>query len=343
MPNDIEIKINGIPFLNWNELTVTREIDSIAGSFDLNFVQDDPKRWPLSCGDSINISTPYGSLLTGFIDHIGPDLDSTERSIYVTGRDNTCDIIDCTYPGRKTEFNEQPVDKIVEEIIKPFNITLKNELRTPVISSLKIDPGEKIWESLQTLSKKKGLVFQPSGNGELIISKHVTNRSGVRIEEGFEILDCYANFDHSEVYSEYIVKAMDKKNKPIKVKAVDQSVTRNRPLEIISDTKLSIDEAQKLANWERDQRSSKTLEVSVTVQGWRHRETPWKPNTIITVHSPSINVVEAEMLIKSVCFTFDAEGTTTSLGLSMPDSYQVKPFNNKMNQKIDLKKFNYVK
>ena len=104
MEPSVKILIKGHEFYDWNELNISKNLESVAGSFQFNMVQTEPNFWPISAGDSIQIFLEKRPILHGFVDFLGPDLSSHDRYITVSGRDNTCDLIDCTHKGQKVSF-----------------------------------------------------------------------------------------------------------------------------------------------------------------------------------------------------------------------------------------------
>jgi prophage tail gpP-like protein len=189
---DILIKINGWPFTDWNNLLISKDIESVAGSFEFNLVSKDEEWFPLMEGNQVEILHGKTPVLTGFIDFVGPDLDADDRTIIVSGRDNTGDLVDCTYDGNKTEFvGEQGIDVIATELISQYkdSISLISKLdQVPVLSKFKYDPGEKIWEALERAASEAGVIFQPSGGGDLILTKLASVPEPVKLIEGENIL-----------------------------------------------------------------------------------------------------------------------------------------------------------
>ena len=383
---DILIKINGWPFTDWNNLLISKDIESVAGSFEFNLVSKDEEWFPLMEGNQVEILHGKTPVLTGFIDFVGPDLDADDRTIIVSGRDNTGDLVDCTYDGNKTEFvGEQGIDVIATELISQYkdSISLISKLdQVPVLSKFKYDPGEKIWDALERAASEAGVIFQPSGAGDLILTKLASVPEPVKLIEGENILRCYANYDNSARYSHYTIIAelpgtdaptgeeleddpeavpgedeLDRKdrrevtNKKTFMKhAFDLNVTRYRPLTIIAESKMTYNAAQMRINWEMAVRSARAFEASVTLFGWSYFDRPWLPNQIITIRSPKNEIYDLKVIIKSVDYSFDEDGTTTTLFLTGPDAYKPEQVRQKDERhskksaiKTSVKTYGYIK
>ena len=338
MSNELEIRINGNLFYDWNELSISKDMESLSGSFEFNLVQIEENVWPISNGDKIEIHMGKNNIINGYIEYIGPDLYADDRAIQVVGRDNTCDLIDCTYPGKKTEFTgKQTILDIASELCSSFGISVVSELKSiPTLSNFKIDPGEKVYEALERASRRAGVLFQPSGDGKLVLTQVASEFSGLRFEEGYGLLDAYAVYNDTERFSEYLVKAQDKNNKNVTAKAIDEGISRFRPLELIADSVMTKDEAQKKVDWELAVRVARSLEVSATIQGWSSSANPILPNIIVEIDSPKIRVFSEKLLVKSVDYMFDDDGTTANLTLTRPDAYIPEPVKKKRPEKDSL-------
>ena len=226
----------------------------------------------------------------------------------------------------------------------PFGIEVISELDViPEIKDFKLDPGEKIWDGLERASSKLSILWQPSGDGKLVLTGIKKDHSGVTLMEGYDLLSCYANWNHADVFSEYIVKAQDKSGKPVVKSCINSSVKRYRPLEFVADTTLSGEEAQKKADWEAAIRLSRALEVSASLPGWTHNGSILKPNQIVTLNSPSNRLIEEDLLIKSVDLFFDDDGSTTNLVLTRQKAFAPEPVVTPVPDDDALKRLGYVR
>ena len=357
--SEISVKLNGKYFRDWSNILVTKELETVAGSFEFDLIATESEWFPVLEGDFIEIFHKKTPLITGYIDFIGPDLDSEDRTIIVSGRDNTCDLIDCTYEGNKTEFKGvHRIDTIAEELITQFNISLISELEaTPSLKNFKYDPGEKIRDALERAATQTGVLFQPTGDGRLLLTMLPSEREPVRLVEGENILSCYANYDNSARYSHYSLIAelpasekeesydpesdpeagsgddeldiedrRDVKNPSTILRhARDENIRRYKPLTLIADSKMTPAACQDTINWEMSVRAARAFEASATVQGWDYNGMTWLPNKIIRVHSPKNEIYEQDLLITSVTFSFDEDGTLTTLSLAKANAYKPKP------------------
>lgn len=267
-------------------------------------------------------------------------MSSTERQIEVSGRDNTSDLIDCSHTGSKREFKtKQSVLSVFKEILSQFNIDVKCELLpVPIVENIKIDPGESVFEVLEKIARKLGLILQSSGSGDLVITKISEEYSNIDLRDGIDFLESYSSFNHENCFSHYILKGRDDHHKPIQVELKDGNIKRYRPLEIINSGVISEEEAKKKLKWELTVRQARATEFFASVQGWTINQKPWMPNHIYKICAPSNGIKDELLLLKSCEFYFNEEGTTTELGFSKAGSFKLEP---KIRPTENIKHFGY--
>ena len=141
--------------------------------------------------------------------------------------------------------------------------------------------------------------------------------------------------DASQRYSEYIVKGQSPwanettgfQESQVVGRATDPTVTRYRPLLLISETGSTNKIARERAIWESKVRIGKSLSASLSVQGWRQEEGGelWRPNLLVPVFSRYLKM-NGTMLIRSVSYKrSENDGTVCTLGLVSPLAYSPEP------------------
>lgn len=319
----IRVMAGGRDFQDWNRIRIRRENDALAGSFELNFAQRKKGFWPLKEGDAVRIFQGSFPLFSGYAEVFSPEISSSERSVLISGRDKTADLIDCTVSGQSQEFRgSQPLSAIIKELLRPFD--LASECRChpePFLTDFKADPGEKVISALERISEKSGVFFQSSGDGTLLMSSGKPEDSGFRLEEGRDLLSCQMNLNQSEIYSEYSVRGFEKGEEPFLLRISGSDMSRFRPLELVTDTQLSRKEAEKKLIRERSLRAARSMEVTAELRGWNNPAgEPWKINSLITLHAPSERIHNERLLICAISLNSDEEGSICQLSLCRPSA-----------------------
>ena len=95
---------------------------------------------------------------------------------------------------------------------------------------------------------------------------------------------------------------------------------RHRPLVLLAEQGLSLQDAQDRVRWEAAVRRGRSREIDVTVHGWREKRAGplWAPGRIVPLHDDWLGI-DQDLLITSVEQRIDSGGTITSLTL-MPES-----------------------
>ena len=94
----ILLEVNGVRYDGWTEVTVSKSIENLCGSFDFSttvkesaglVIQND-----LKAQDEVKIFIDDTLILTGNIESLSISYSTSDHSIRVSGRDKTGDLID---------------------------------------------------------------------------------------------------------------------------------------------------------------------------------------------------------------------------------------------------------
>ena len=127
--------LNGKKFTNWEKVIINRSIDSICGSFSISAVYDygtqTTAESPFELSGLVEIFTskqdgkeptsnqastlPSTStllvsnedstkIMTGYIDVVDTTIGEEGLNVEVSGRDITCDLVDCTIESKTAEW-----------------------------------------------------------------------------------------------------------------------------------------------------------------------------------------------------------------------------------------------
>lgn len=334
----------------WESIRIQRGIDQISGTFSISMIdkwRQSFENWPLVQGERINIliglSTP---VLTGFIDRLSVSITNDDRTIEISGRDVTGDLVDCSAQTTPSEFKLVTIAQLAAIFVTaPFAIPVvfDTDIGAP-FEKFTVKQGESVFELMTRAAKLRGLLIQATETGTLLITNRASAASQIpalgRLVQGQNILDARASYDYTDRFTTYTVLGQAGATDVFNRKAVSQVVgvatdpfltdvlppRPNRPKTIIADGSIDFASAIKRANWEATTRAARAVEVSIKVQGWRQLPTAtaplWRPNLLVPVDMPFIGQQVGQMLITGVQFSKSiSEGTTTTLRLTRPDAY----------------------
>ena len=220
--NDVRLIVSDVEYGGWEKVEVTLSIDAIAGAFELTLT--DPwlptaTPWPLVDGDSCQLLIGSDVVIDGYIDKIVSKLSGDEHELTVSGRDRTCDIVDCSAVNVPGEWRNRKTEQIAADICAPYNVQVVCDVDTgPPISLFRLQPAERCVDAIERLCKGQGVIILTGGAGKLHITQIsqlqvAPQNGGVALVEGVNILDVEHTTSSEEQYSRYVVKAYAQEKK----------------------------------------------------------------------------------------------------------------------------------
>lgn len=332
-----ELSVGTEIYGGWQRVSVTRSIEQVANSFDLEVTE----RWPgqstsrpIRPGEKCSLKLDGEIVITGYVDDAEPTYDRQSHGITVRGRDATGDLVDCSAIHKAGQWTNVPLDRIASDLCAPFGIKVKVEtdIGDP-FPSFKIEPGETAFECIERAARLKAVLLIADGEGSLVITRAGKVRGETALVEGVNILSARGTFSWKDRFSIYTVKGHDKialdgdavdSHIAPAATVTDEAITRYRPRIVLADDHGNKTRFRDRAEWEKNVRIGRGLRGSITVQGWTDGTGKlWQPNTLVTVTSPLLYLNEAEMLVVGCMYTLDDGGTRTALSIARREAFDL--------------------
>lgn len=335
---DVALRVNGKQYQGWTSVEVHRSMEAVAGSFNLKLTERWPGRstpWKIMPGDECELLLDGQTVILGYLDSVAPKYDAGRHEITVTGRDATADLVDCSADHKPGQWSDISLERLVQTLAEPFGIGLTVEADTgEAFRTFTLQTGETVWEAIDRAARQRGVLVVSDAAGGLVITRRGTNRAGVQLVEGRNIMAASAELSQEDRFGTYIVKG----NQPgtdnlngeaaaaVSARAEDAGVKRYRPLVVMAEGATNPNVARQRAEWEASVRAGRAQTASVTVQGWQESDGAlWVPNRLVTVRSPMLRM-DGDLLITGVRYRKGSQrGTTAVLALARPDAYEPKP------------------
>jgi prophage tail gpP-like protein len=320
----------------WKSVRVVRSMQHCASGFELGLAErwsGQDVRLPVRPGARCTVMLGQVPVVTGHVDGAEVDMDNEGRTVSVAGRDLTADLVDCSAVRKPGQWRGAKIDAIAKDLCEPFGVRVRAEVDTgKPLASFALQLGETVFEALERAARIRGLLLVSDGAGALVLTRAGIQRSPTALVLGQNVLKARVRLDMRDRYSSYTVLGQapggDNFNGPlvsqVRATALDPGVQRHRPLVLTNSEPDLSATLQQRALWEANVRAARSLEVSVKVQGWAHDGTPWAPNCIVPVRLSAMDVDE-DLLLTDVEYSLDDSGTTSTLGLTRRDAYQVLP------------------
>jgi prophage tail gpP-like protein len=346
MADDVALIDNGRRYGGWKSVRVTRSIESLAGSFDLDVSdrwdgQTDP--WPIAEWDACRVELAGQTVIDGYITKRRLSASASARTLGYSGKDRAAALVKCSLlvaagasvTGHKWTYRNLDVAQFAAEIAKPHGIKVSVQpgLELKKDPSLVAHPGETAFEAIRRAAGSAGVLAVSDGAGGIVITRAGSTRAAALVE-GFNIKAASIDFDTEDRFHRYLISSQPPgtdeafgESCQVQAESTDDDVPlASHVLLIRPDKGYSTADARRRADWEARIRAARSETVTITVQGWRQPNgTLWPLNALTHVSAPRAIGVDGEMLISQVEYSIGAEGTETQLHLVRPDAFTPEP------------------
>lgn len=349
--SDFRLEVDGVPFSNFLSFSVSRSIETFAGTFSFTASDADRKLFPIKLGSKVRATINGKPVLTGWVEAISPSVDAGSHSVDIQGRDVTGDIIDSTLNAGSVELVPpvtladiiNKVQSVVGTRLKVVNNVQGLSAYTPEeIVSCKA--GDGAFAFLEKFARTRQVLLNTDGAGNITISRNSKERlefSLVNRKDGIgnNVLSSSAKYDNSQRFNRYLVVSqsnlvgsneygipnLDDLIATISAPVIDSEIRSSRVLYLISEKNASSGQAKDRAIWECNVRKARSRTYSAKVDGVTVPGTtdPFPVNRLVQVYDEDAGI-SATMLIKSVSFSVSPSGEETSLELINKDSYTLE-------------------
>lgn len=361
----IALKTNGVEYPGFESIKIRRSMLHIAGEMTApiapSLLGGTKTASNISNGDTCCVEVNGHPILTGHVDIMGLRYDVRTAKVTMAGRDNTADLVDCSYPGT-AQWKNVTLISAIKALVNPFGITVKEGY--PAANALYIDPdahkrividtfkdltlqiGEKVYETISSLCRQRGVMPLCRGDGNLYLSTvgqaETTDTLysgdvkgipgfGHKIQEG-DVLD-----NDRDRYRDYIVLGQSVASDPNlpDVPIAEGTVSaygtmtdyifgdRQRPLVIVDKIEGDTKQFQDRAVWEAFTRAGSSRSFTYTINGWlRGDGKPWDINSFVNVWD-LLAGFKGKLLIRGLTFTKDPDGIKTTLELVHPSAMKM--------------------
>lgn len=327
----ISVLKNGVEVRGWSSVSVGLSLGTLCNGFSLSqFVGDDFDSPVLFPGDAVRIENDGEVLLDGFVDEMSSAFSSGSHTISVSGREKTCDLVDCSLKDFGKSWKKRTVSQIVDDVCRAFGLLFNaNGVNPPgVIQKFCPDPGCTGADIVSDVCRQKDVVCFSDGLGNI---KFVNEKQFEQVEDfvrqGVNILSADVSFNNSERFSDYVVLCSSDPKTKRRGESRDGEISRSRCLVMIDEGYGSVDAAEQRASFESQSRSAKSTTLNVTLAGWKMNNGKlWKPGVLVDCLIPAFfgNFVQ-NLLLNSVELSYDSSGTFAHLELVRRDYYTQPP------------------
>jgi prophage tail gpP-like protein len=323
----VAVKINGKKFTGWESVSINKSMDNVCGSFDIGLISSTTTKGILP-GQKVVIEIDDEPIINGYIDKRARKIDENSKSMTISGRDRTGDLVDCSAIKSSGSWKSIGLLQLCTDVCKPFGIKCfagsGADLGKP-FKSVTIQDGETAFALIERLCRQRSLIPLANSSGDLVLEVPSTTPADDSLSAGFNIKTISEEIDYANRFSSYTVKAQNSgggnpwlksTSTGIKGAAKDAVITRYRPLIIQAETKHDNGTAKDRAAWEAVVRFGRSLNLTVDVKGWKQSSgVLWKRNTLIDILHEELEIDGTFIAIGVNYKLDDNSGKTSTLTL----------------------------
>lgn len=356
---DIRLEVAGSLWGGWTSIEVRRGLEQCAGTFSLDLTD----RWTdatasgesragsgaqtvqrsIKAGSPCRVLIDKTPVITGYVDEVEASWDATSHSYRVSGRDKTCDLVDCCPPS--TQVKSASLPDLARRWSTQFGIDVVVEAEgLKPVPAFKSDEGDTCYEMLERLARAQAVMLTSDGEGRLIITRAGTKKAGAALSLGQNLLSLSMRSDMGDRFSDITVKGQSAGSSgwnaaPCaqgKGMAQDPGVPRYRPLTLVAEQE-EYGSGTLRAQHEVNVRFGKGHSSRAKVCGWYAKPGElWRPNVLADIMAGDRLV--ATWLITEVTWRMDDSGCLTEMTLHPREAFDRIPVTAKSGKSKGKKK-----
>lgn len=341
MANTIELKLGNTIYSGWKKLDVTRSLEDMSGQFSLGVtVKNNDSPLVLKPGQACQLAMNGQAVVTGYVDSVEVSISADERTITLSGRDKTGDLVDCAAIHGKGQWRNVSLETIAKDLCRPFGVSVRWLVTDAAAATLfrqwQIEPGETVFDNLARAARHRGVLMTSNAKGELVFTRAgeqsvATLILGKSDRQGVKVLGLESTRSWLERFSVYRVKGASaaggrwgetqtpEQSTAIYMDTKDSEINRYRPTILLADDNMTKAKGTARAAWEQKRTMAHGTKASVTLQGWFQSSGQlWQTNNMVQLYAQSAGYVDEPLLIVSVNFVLDNDGGTLTRLELMP-------------------------
>ena len=328
----------------WQRLTVTRSMDAIPASFDLEVTErfPDSPDIDIRAGQPCTVRIGGDLVLTGYVDRYAAQVSPSQHTIHVSGRSKSEDLVDCAaFTGSSDNVSMQVKGgtalAIAQAIAKPYGVTITSLAGDGhTIPQFNINLGESCWDVIDRLIRVSGFVAYDLPDGSVVFARAGTDKmaSGFAIGANVEQADISYSLDgrFSEYEGHFLSVITYGVEGPLTNTAAgpiarDAGVPRFRKRFVVSEQMSDgVSLAGQRAQWECNRNAGRSQQLNVVADSWRDSAGKlWEPNHLAPISAAVLKLANASWVIAGVSYVRDENGQHTAVTLMPVEAFSPEP------------------
>lgn len=360
--SEIILEINGTPYTGFTSATASKSMTDISGEFTFSVsALTELQKFPIKNGSKSRVLVDGKPFITGYVETIDIDYDSSSHQIVIKGRDKTCDIVDNTIGGDLSFTAGISLQGIIQKVLEYYGLENDIKVSTNVdinvfdsgeIGNISQQAGETAFDFIVKYAAKRQVLTMSDGDGNILLARTPSDADRLNTvltsSPNYQgtVLSAKVSYDNTKRFYKYIILSQQNSvtkglvyeigqqinnSKIVSMKAIayDEDIRHTRTRYILQHCE-SDNEQQSLQDrvqWEANYRMATGFKYTATVQGFspiNDQANIWQPNMLVMVNDEYCDIQNQLLLIKSVNFKYGLDGSTTTLELVDKDGYSIE-------------------
>ena len=347
----------------WQRVRVTRAMDTVPASFDLQVTERYPTTGDISIkpGDPCQVKIGGDLVITGYVDRYTAAISPAEHSVRIAGRSKSQDLVDCAaFVGSKDNENYRIMGgstlSIAQQLAQPYGVPISSTAGDGVhIPYFNINLGETAWEIIDRITRYSQLIAYDLPDGSVQLSQVSTKSMASGFRQGDNVEQAAVAFSMDQrfsVYEGFLLSTqaylVDQQGFAPTAIVRDKGVPRFRKRIVISEQMhLGQPIVEQRTQWEAKRRKARSYAVNVTCDSWRDAAgTLWDINSLAPIELPALKLGQETWLIGQVTFTRDEAGQHAAVTLMAKEAFAPEPMGDLQPAQIlvqDVERYNATK
>lgn len=330
--SDIRLIVNGKAYVGWQSISVTKSIETLAGSFSLT-VAEGGVDVPIEVEDRCQVAIDDEVIIDGYVERRAIRISPDSVEVAFEGYDKAQALWANSVYLKGWTFRDKDLRTFAERLAGQFGIPVKvqdglelprSEIRATV------SPGESAFDALAIQAAKSGVLLVSDGTGALVLTRGGTARAQDAIVENGNLHSGTANEDAGDRFRRYVVLASrpgsdetTAESLRVRATATDAGVRRADRIRVIRPSSaMTVTAARAHADWHARTRAAQAESITATVIGWRQfGGALWNVNELVRIDAPTLRA-SGDRLISEVTYTLDNNvGEVAVMRLMRPDAF----------------------
>lgn len=342
----LTLQVGDAQLAGWQRVKVTRSMDSIPASFDLEVTERYPSTPDIDIrpGQPCTVRIGADLVLTGYVEQYGASITPALHSIRVSGRSKSCDLVDCSAFLGSDEHPSMQVQgatalAISQRLAEKYGVTITSLAGDGAsVPQFNINIGETVWDVVNRMMRVSGFVAYDMPDGSLVFAQAGSEEmaSGFALGQNIEEASIAYSMDKRfKEYEGFFLSVMqvgvqgnlnDPQSGPI---AIDYNVPRFRKRFVVSE---QMSDGKSLAGqraqWECNRNYGRSQELTLVCDSWRDAQGKlWAPNhqAPISARALKLDAPNPPWIIGGVTYLRDENGQHAEITMMPREAFAPEP------------------